>query len=392
MNTSLRHLFLSQRGVIFPLAFIVMLVLAALMAALAVMSASEPQIAANHTRASQARALAEAGIERALWALSNPANVSNSGFGPGLADPLASSPAPPPYDGNAYTLLGAGGFTVQVSNGGAVNERSVTATGYLPSDAAAPTVNPLARRTITATLTKLPDLNPPCALCVKGQLNVGGNTVIDSRSSTCGSKKGTYSKDGTSVSGNGKIYGGDGNSTPNQTTDYAENQSASSFDGFSFTQDELSFLRSLAKASGTYYQGSQSFGSLPNGIIFVDTVSGNPIGNPPDAGDLAEVTITGGDASGWLIVMGKITIHGNVEYRGLVYAANDIVYRGTGQGGGVTGAMISLNVVDTVSTTVDSSTDGNASVAYDCDAVKTGGGTVPQGFFVKPGSWREVSG
>jgi hypothetical protein len=203
---------------------------------------------------------------------------------------------------------------------------------------------------------------------------------------------GTSSKDGTSIGGSGAVYGGDGNNTANQASDYSQNQPSSLFDAFTLTQDDLSLLKSLAKANGTYYQGTQSFGSLSNGITFVDTVSGNPIGNPPNASDLADVTITGANASGWLIVMGGITINGNVGYTGLVYAANDIVYRGTGSGGGITGAVISLNVVDTISTTVDSSTSGNASITYNCDAVKTGGGTVPQGFFVKPGSWREVSG
>lgn len=95
-------------------------------------------------------------------------------------------------------------------------------------------------------------------------------------------------------------------------------------------QDEINALKDVARAHGTYYQGSVSFSSLPNGIVFVDTASGDPIGNPPDPADLASVTITGGTGSGWLIVMGSITITGDVSYSGVVYAANDILYRRTG--------------------------------------------------------------
>ena len=69
----------------------------------------------------------------------------------------------------------------------------------------------------------------------------------------------------------------------------------------------------------------------------------------------------------------------------------------TGPEPGITGAVISLNVLDTGLSDIGSSGTGNSKIAYDCNAINTGvttGGTgsptIPQGFFVKPGTWREI--
>ena len=61
-----------ERGVALPMALMSLALLTTLMLALASLSRTEPVIAANHLRGSQARTLAESGIEYALWALSNP--------------------------------------------------------------------------------------------------------------------------------------------------------------------------------------------------------------------------------------------------------------------------------------------------------------------------------
>src|SRR5207245_7028043 len=58
-----------EQGIAFPMALIVMAILGALMAAFAVLATSEPQIASNQMHSVQARALAESGVARALWAL-----------------------------------------------------------------------------------------------------------------------------------------------------------------------------------------------------------------------------------------------------------------------------------------------------------------------------------
>src|SRR5687768_4837641 len=62
-----------ERGVALPMAMITLAVLTTLMLAFAVLGTSEPIIASNHSRTATARALADSGIERAAWALGNPA-------------------------------------------------------------------------------------------------------------------------------------------------------------------------------------------------------------------------------------------------------------------------------------------------------------------------------
>jgi len=48
---------------------------------------------------------------------------------------------PAPYDGSQYVAVGVGGFIVTVAAGGAVNERTITAVGYVPDN-----VNPVQSR------------------------------------------------------------------------------------------------------------------------------------------------------------------------------------------------------------------------------------------------------
>jgi hypothetical protein len=55
------------------------------------------------------------------------------------------------------------------------------------------------------------------------------------------------------------------------------------------------------------------------------------------------------------------------------------------------GAMLSRNIQDTSSTTIDTNTGGNASVIYDCAKARSGGGMVPQTYSVKAGTYKEVS-
>src|SRR5437870_1575384 len=113
----IRKLIKNEQGIAFPMAMIVMAILSALMAAFAVLATSEPQIAANHMGGTQARALAESGLERALWALTAGENPTP----PGGA--LVSSGPPnytiamvAPYDGSQEVSVGAGTFKVNVAD------------------------------------------------------------------------------------------------------------------------------------------------------------------------------------------------------------------------------------------------------------------------------------
>ena len=87
-----------ERGVALPMALMSLALLTTLMLALASLSRTEPVIAANHLRGSQARTLAESGIEYALWALSNPdhpGGVPTSLPGTTAAAPLHDLPERP---------------------------------------------------------------------------------------------------------------------------------------------------------------------------------------------------------------------------------------------------------------------------------------------------------
>jgi hypothetical protein len=323
----------------------------------------------------------------------------------GIPDPFVLAPAP--YNGNplvtvAYNGTNIGGFRVTVTNGVALNERNVTVDGWVPND----TANPRAKQRILVTLAKIRFLDPPAALAVRGEIDMNGNSTVDSRSDTsCGNKAGSMSLGSTTIGGSAAVYGADGNNLKNQVTDAVTNVANSVFDAFTFTNAELDMLKSLAKANGTYYQGTQKFNAgnqMPNGIIYVDTVSGqnideNGVGTTP-IGDFAQVDIDGnseadssGIFSGMIIVAGSLSIAGDFKMHGLLYVLNDLSYTGTGNGR-IDGAVISQNVRDISSTTIDTNAGGNARITYNCNYAKTGGGWIPQGFRIKAGTYREVSG
>ena len=92
--------------------------------------------------------------------------------------------------------------------------------------------------------------------------------------------------------------------------------------------------------------------------------------------------------NGWLIVNGSINWSGNATANGLVYAVNDISISGTPN---ISGAVVSKNITDTSSTSIDSTFSGNINVNYNCANAKNGGGTIPTGWFVKQGTYRELS-
>jgi Tfp pilus assembly protein PilX len=418
----LRTLLKDQRGVALPMALMALVILAALVVAFSVLSASEPTIANNQLRVTQARALAEAGVERAIWALTE--GKTTPGATGSITYPLTGAAAAP-YDAGSLisvstpTGTAIGGFRVTVSQGGAdctaANERCVVAVGWVPTDASGDT-RTKAHQRITAVLMDL-RINPldmPCALCVRGDIQVGGSSTISAREDTsCGNRYGTWSTrvldangnvvspgDTTIGSGAANIYGSDGNTSANQATDMAVQQSQATFDANAMTSAQLNALKALAKAKGTYYQGAVTFNSsnqMPDGIIFVDTVSGNNITDSTPTSDFGQASINGNPGmgpnnafKGWIIVNGGISISGNVQISGMVYAVNDISYAGTGTGF-ISGQMISQNVRDTVATVVDTNTIGNSSVTYNCSDSRTGGGVLSPNFLLRPGSYKEVA-
>jgi len=146
MNASLVHRRGSEDGIALPMTLIIMCLITALTVAFLAFTSTEPAIASNQMMNAQARAIAESGVERALWALTK--GDAAPGTAGSLADPLPA-PVPAPYDGSQYVAVGVGGFIVTVGPGGVVNERTITAVGYVPNN-----VNPIAIKKIQTTVAR----------------------------------------------------------------------------------------------------------------------------------------------------------------------------------------------------------------------------------------------
>jgi Tfp pilus assembly protein PilX len=391
-----------QRGVVLPMALLTMLILSALIIAFSMMAASEPLLANNQLQVAQARAVAESGVERAIWALNNPTNPE------GIPRPLVT-PAVPFTGVTAVPVMvngvQMGVFTVSVVNGATSSERDIVATGWTPTNTG---TGPKVKQKIQVTVfNPLFNLNPPpSALTVRGEINASGNALIDSRSDTsCGNKAGSMSKGTTTTGGDAGIYGADGNNVKNESGDMVQNEPDSTFNKYTYSNKELDAYKALAKKNGTYYQGAVTFNAghqMPNGIIFVDTVSGNNIDvngtNTTATSDFASVNMDGnaplaadGIFKGLIIVAGSLNIHGDFHMRGMVYVQNDFTYLGTGTGQ-IEGAVLSQNVRDTSATSIDSNTGGNSTIIWNCDYAKSGGGYLPPTFTIEPGTYKEVSG
>jgi len=414
-----------QRGAALPMAMLALLILSVLVIGFSVLSSSEPTIANNQLRVAQARAVAEAGVERAMWALSHPGNASGI---PDDAFSTGSLRAPAPYDNNQLITMATGGFRVTVVGAatpgpwptgcpGALTtrERCIVSVGWVPNDT---TTAPKTHQKIAVVVS-----NPafafrdvPAALSVRGELQMGGNSLVDSTGPqtdlSCGNKAGTLSLGLTDLNGNAtEVYGGtDNNHTRNEATDILQNVDPSIFapnNSFLLTDSEIDALRTYAKAHGTYYQGNQTFtsGSLPNGVVFIDTTTGTNItqeGVTPATltSTFADVNVHGnapaglnGDGifHGWLFVNGTARISGNFEMKGVVYSQNDLVYQGTGTGK-VSGAMVSRNIRDTSSTSIDTTAGGQSKIFFNCADARTGGGAGVPSWVLKSGTYKELAG
>ena len=401
MKTPLVRVRQSEAGIALPMTLIVMALITSLTVALLAFTSAEPVIAGNHKANAQARAIAESGVERAIWALSrgdDPAPPAGS-----LSDPMPA-PVPAPYDGSQYVAVGVGEFKVTVADVPGTNDRNITAFGYVPNH-----TSPIAIKQIQTTLTKVKVPTPPCAICAGGeqppgtttQIKIGGSASVSAAAQAqnanyCTGSSGlivptaaAYAQGTIQTNGTPNLAAPPGGSAT------APGQTASDAFNFIFKDTDMASLKALAKANGTYYQGNQTWTSPPpNGIIFVDTPSGNPLTATPPSSDLINVDIHGNWSqgwNGWLIVAGSIQISGNTTLNGLIYAQNDVDLHGAG-GGAINGAVISTNRVDSQSTNVDTEDVGNAPIGYDCKKVRNGGGTIPQNWFIKPGTFREVPG
>src|SRR5712691_1488176 len=291
------------------------------------------------------------------------------------------------------------GFVTQI------NEKFVQAVGYVPD-----ATNPIAIKKITTVVTRLKWISPICALCAGGEnppdtttnVQVGGNATINANTGqTCPgvTPQAAVSSSGTvATNGNPDLIPPAGYVPSPPPCPNGANCNVTFPNTMILTDSDTATLKALAKASGPdhYFKGAQHWTSPPlNGLIFVDTPSGNPLTNNSPDSDMIEVQLSGNWGSstwsGWLVVAGSVRIDGNVSMNGLIYAQNDATLHGTGNGA-IQGAVVSTNRVDGVSTTVDSADIGNAPISYNCPYVRSGGGNLSQGWLVKPGSYRETSG
>ena len=389
MRGSIGKLWIDARGAALPLAVFTLALLSSLILGLSLMSATEPTIAANQLLTAQARALAEAGIDQALWALRHPEAPN------GLSDPLPAR-VPSPYDGSRLVAVAAagaalGGFRVAVSSGAAQNERNVLSIGWAPTDDPGDR-RPKAHQRIAGTLWRLggPAESAPCALCVRGNLEVGSDAAVDARMDTrCGGKQGAWASGEATVAASARIWGADGNDQPNETSDYAGAQPAEAALGWIFTDADLLALKRMALARGSYYRGAVTFDAshpAPEGLVFVDTATGAPATAGTQAAQLARLELRGGTFRGWLIVAGSLEISGDARVRGLVYAQDAFVYRGAAPGG-IEGQVVATGLRGGSASL--SRTGGGAALTFDCSAAAGGDGTVPRGWMLKAGSYRE---
>lgn len=438
VSRRLRSVAADERGIALPLALIMLMLLTSLTIAFLTMSASEPTIAANLKGGEMALAAAEAGIERAIWALQNP-TIDTAGANTKLTDFNA---IPAAYNaGTLFALDAARAYTVQLV---LVNPTTVRIIGhgYVAREGVALPANPgglaqadtAAHRTVQLEVTAAGgggnrvggsaagttggDVTLPGALTVAGSVQMRGNSLVDGNDSAPGVPNGCANKAGVTIRDQTPIPDNQCGSPPCYTnnavtfngnayslTGTPANQTltSSNFSQYTFNATQLAALKALAQASGTYIQptsSSQMQVSLGNGLTFVDTVNGQAIGQFPTSSQLANVKITGNQtASGWLVVMGSIEIDGNITYNGFIYAHNDLSYRGTGTGG-IFGGVLTGNVIDTVATLVDAETEGNSKIYYDCNGIANGGGAftpdVQAGLnrviiTVNAGTWRELS-
>jgi hypothetical protein len=352
-----------------------------------------------------------------VWALTA-GNVAAPPAGT-ISNPMPSSPAGAPFDGATFKSLGdTGGFLVTVINDPSVpsdpDVRQITSIGWTPTNSAVDT-HTKAHRMIQAKVVGIPNIagRAPCALCVKGELSLGGNAAINGTNTdpVCGgnNKYGTFTEGQTTTSGSPSVTGGAGG--------IAANQGSAPFNGFLFKDGVLDALKDLAKRNGTYfgpgysgtvdangkamtgtYTGSVTFNSsnrVANGVVFIDTLDGQNIDpNATNTNTLADLDIHGnpflaGDFQGYLIINGSLQISGNMQIDGLVYAVNDFTYNGTGTGA-INGLAVSANFRDTSSTSIDSDSGGNSRVNFNCSNVANPP-FLGHPFVLVKGTYRELS-
>lgn len=377
-----------KRGIAVSIALFLVLSMTALAVAFSVRKSTEPTVAPTRPEIAQARALAESGVERAAWALNNPS------AGSGLGIPAAQVPARSPFDGSRFFVLGErrGGFTVEVAAGASDNERAVTAVGWTPNNTAPNHAQRKIQARLQLSALGVRVLDPPCALCVNGQVQIAGSADIRSQSNGCGTNPppstAVTSTAGIFRSGGANHVYGYGNNRPNEASDI--DGAARSAASFTYTPAELAELKAVAQRDGTYFRGARTSIPTQARVIFIDTTTGAPYSRSTPDAEAGSLTLGGKQTySGLIIVSGPMTLSGRNTFNGLLYALNDLTMTGSIT---VNGAVVSENRRDTSSTNVDSSATSKNQINFHCGNIRNAGGTVTPLWTVVPGTYRENAG
>src|SRR6266446_6739524 len=205
-----------QRGIALPLALIVLTLLTSLTLAFLALTSTEPTIAANLQRGEGALGLAEAGIERAIWALSNP-GVDTAGANTKLAN-LNAIPAA--YSGGTIFTLTApsgdapsGAYTVNISGAAPT---TITSRGFVMRNGVTPPAllanlaqaDIAAQRTVTLQLATVGpvggagapnNVTLPGALTVAGSVDMKGSSIVDGNDKASGQPNACASRSGVTI-------------------------------------------------------------------------------------------------------------------------------------------------------------------------------------------------
>ncbi|HEY2996461.1 MAG TPA: hypothetical protein VGM22_26900 [Methylomirabilota bacterium] len=380
-----------ERGVALPMAMVMLVILASMMVAFSVLAKSEPEIAANQMHTAQSLRLADSGLELAIWALNNKSDASGIDY-PAMA---YGGTAGGNYDGNHFFTLGTtGGFTVLVQWVNPTNstwERTVTAVGWTPSkDAGA--MNSHRKIQAVVQYGVVPPLDPPCVVCVAGEVQVNGSAATFNSSS--GGCPGAASPPQYAIQSQQALqYNAHPTFTGFGTSDTAAINQTGDTSQFKFSTDSLAKLKAYAQSRGTYYTGART--SLPTTgcpcLVYIDTADGSDFSNSTPTANDGSLSISGsGTFTGAVIVAGTANISGSYTINGLIYSLNDLSLSGTVT---VNGATISENRRDSSSTNVDTDYSGNITMNYNCTNIRNGTtNLLGASWVVKNGAYQETSG
>ena len=359
------------------MALMTLLLLTTLMLAFTTLAQTEPLIAVNHLRATQAVALAESGIEYAVWALTHATTAGGVGGSGASPNTTIVAPAVAPFDGSQRIDIGTAGGVQLTITGADQNLRVVRAVG----------VSPTSRAEVLATLVRVRNVarDAACALCTGAATTLVGS-VIDARGSDptdCGTKTGIDSTAGVTLAAGTQVFGTGAAPDATQSQegrDWRASQSPTAF----LTTDDLLTLKSLAIGRGTYMRPPSdarvALTGIADGLVFVDTPSGSSVLSSTNVANVAigPSFAASGSFRGWLVVNGNVILEAGADVDGLVYAANTIVTEGPAS---IDGLVIARQVLGTGSLTL-----ADLRVRFDCAAAR-GHGQLPLGWFVRTGTY-----